>query len=88
MAQTSAILAQNQAILMQLQSHQGLPVVSPYVPAQASATPPPIGSAPPLSVLGSVADSLDVMAAVTASATPPTAPQPVQDEDDSSPATD
>ena len=31
MAHTSVILAQNQAILMQLQSHLGLPTVSPYV---------------------------------------------------------
>ena len=42
-AQTKAILAHNQAILMQLQSHLGLPAVSPYLPAQASVTPPPVG---------------------------------------------
>ena len=85
MAQTSAILAQNRAILMQLQSHMGLPVVSPYVPAHASATPPPAGSAPPPPA---PADPLDVLATAEASATPPAAPQPVQAEDDSSSATD
>ena len=84
MAQTSAILAQNQAILMQLQSHMGLPTVSPYVPAQASATPPPTGSAP---APPAPADPLDVLAATASSATPPVAPQLVQAEDDSSSAT-
>ena len=85
MAHTSAIVAQNQAILMQLQSHMGLPVVSPYVPAQASATPPPAGSTPqPLAPT----DPLDVLAAAVASATPPAAPQHVQAEDDSSSTTD
>ena len=33
MAQTKGILAHNQAILMQLQNHLGLPTVSLYVPA-------------------------------------------------------
>ena len=85
MAQTSAILANNQAILMQLQSHQGLLAVSPYVPAHALATPPPVGSAPPPLAL---VDPLDVLVVAVASGTPPAAPQPVQAEDDSSPATD
>ena len=74
MAQTSAILAQDKAILMQLQSHMGLPVVSPYVLAQAYATPPPAGSAPPPLA---PADPLDVLAAAAASTTPPATPQPV-----------
>ena len=80
-AQTSAILTQNKAILMQLQSHMGLPVVSPYVPAQASATPPPTGSAPPPPT---PTDPLDVLVAAATSATPPEAPQHVQAKDDSS----
>ena len=74
MAQTNAILAQNQAILMQLHNHMGLPAVSPYVLAQASATPPPAGSAP---LPPAPADPLDVLAAAVASAIPPIAPQPV-----------
>ena len=69
---------------MQLQSHLGVPSVSTYVPAQASATPPLAGLAPPPP---SPTDPLDVLAAVAASATLPTAPQPVQAEDDSSSAT-
>ena len=85
MAQTSAILAQNQAILMQLQSHMGLPAVSSYVPAQAPTTPLSAGLAPPPPT---PADPLDVLAAATVSATPSTAPQPVQAKDDSSSATD
>ena len=71
MAQTSDILAQNQAILIQLQSDMGLLAVSPYVPTQASATPLPVGSAPPPTA---PADPLDVLAAAAKSATPPAAP--------------
>ena len=82
MAQTSAILAQNQAILMQIQSHLGLPTISPYVPAHVFSTPTPVGPAPLPPV---PADPLDVLAVA---ATPPVAPQPVQAEDASSPATD
>ena len=85
MAQTSAILAQNQAIFMQLRSHLGLPAVSPYVPTQASATPPQAGSAPSPPA---PTDPLDVLVAAAASATPPAAPQPVQALDDSSSAAD
>ena len=82
MAQTSAILAQNQAIIMQIQSHLGLPTISPYVPTQAFSAPTPAGPAPPPPA---PADPLDVLAVV---ATLPAAPQPVQVEDASSPATD
>ena len=97
---TEAAVAQNQAILMQLQSHLGLPAVSPHAPAQASTTPPPAGSAPPLLA---PTDPLDMLAVAAASTTPPAAPtatppaasspplaapQPVQAEDDSSSATD
>ena len=85
MAQTSTILAKNQAILMQLQNYIAHPTVYPYVLAQASTTPPPTGSAPPPPAL---VDPLDVQATAVASATPPVAPQPGQVEDDSSPATD
>ena len=70
---------------MQLQSHMGLPVVSPYVPARDSPTPPSAGSVPPPPA---PADPLDVLESIAASATPPAAPQPVQAEDDSSSATD
>ena len=75
---TEDVVAQSQAILMQLQSHLGLPAVSLHTPAQASGTPPLVGSAPPPS---SPTDSLDVLAAAAA-------PQPAQAEDDSSPAAD
>ena len=85
MTLTEAVVAQSQAILMQLQSHLGLPAISPHAPAQASTIPPPARSAPPPSA---PADSLDVLAAAAASATPPAAPQPAQAEDDSSPAAD
>ena len=85
MAQTSAILAQNQAILMQIQSHLGLPAISSYVPAQAFSAPTPAGPAPPPPA---PANPLDVLAAAAVAATPPTASQPVQAEDASSPATD
>ena len=82
MAQTSSILAQNQAILMQIQSHLGLLAISPYVPAQAFSSPTPAGPTPPSLA---PADPLDVLAVA---ATPSAAPQPVQAEDDSSPAID
>ena len=75
-----AAMAQNQAILTQIQSHLDLPPISPSVPAQASSAPPP-------AELAAVA-SLDLLAAAAAvAATPPTAPQPAQDEDDLFPAT-
>ena len=73
MTRTEDAVAQNQAILLQLQSHLGLPTVSPHTPAQTSAAPPPTRLAPSPSAL---ADSLDVLAAAAASATPPAAPQP------------
>ena len=86
MAQTSAILAQNQAILMQIQSQLGLPAISPYVLAQAISALTPAGPVPPPPL--APADSLDVLPAVGVVATPPTAPQFVQAEDTSSLATD
>ena len=85
MAQTSAILAHNQAILMQIQSHLGLPTTSPYVPARSVAVPPIAGPTPPPPAS---TDSLDVLATAAVASTPPVAPQPVQAEDDSSSATD
>ena len=45
-AQTSAMLAHNQVILVQIQSHLGLPPISPSVPAQASSIHPPVELAP------------------------------------------
>ena len=82
---TEATVAKNQAILFQLQSHLGLPTVFLHAPAQASAIPLLAGSAPPPTA---PADSLDVLAATAATATPPATPQPAPVEDDSSPATD
>ena len=70
---------------MQIQSHLGLPAISPYVPAQAASGPTlarPVPPPPP-----APADSLDVLVAAAVVATPPAAPQPVQAEDASSPAT-
>ena len=80
MTRTEAAIAQNQAILLQLLSHLGLPTVPPHTPTQTSAAPPPAGSAPSPSA---PADSLDVLEAAAASATPPAASQPAQVEDDS-----
>ena len=85
MTQTSTILAQNQAILIQIQSHLGLPAISPYVPAQAFSTPTPAGPTPPPPT---PIDPMDVLAAAAVAATPPAAHQPIQAEDASSPTTD
>ena len=85
MTQISAILAQNQTILMQIQSHLGLPVISPYVPAHAFSAHPPAKPAPPPPA---PAPSLDVLAAAAIAVAPLVAPQPVQTEDTSSPTTD
>ena len=71
---------------MQIKSHLGLPAISPSVPALAASSPSPAG--PILTPHPAPADSLDVLEAVVVAATPPAAPQPVEDEDDSSPATD
>ena len=86
MAQTSSILSQNQAILMQIQRHLGLPAISPYVPAQTVLAPNPAGPVPPPPP--APAGSLAVLAAAAAAATPLAAPQPTQTEDASSSATD
>ena len=86
MAQTIAILAQNQAILMQIQSYLGLPAISPYVPAQTVPAPTQAGPVPPPPP--APVGSLAVLAVAAIAATPPAAPQPVQTEDASSPATD
>ena len=85
MTHTEAAVAQNQAILMQLQSHLSLPAVSPHAPAQSSATPPPTGSAPPPPA---PTNPLDALTAAAASTTTPAAPQLFQAEDDSLSATD
>ena len=85
MTRTEASIAQIQASIVRLESHLGLPAVSPQAPAQTSAIPPQSGSVPPPSA---PATSLDVLAAATTSATSPTAPQPAQAEDEPSPTTD
>ena len=77
MTHTEDTLSQNQAILMQIQSHLGLPPISPSVPAQASSVHPPSVQAPS-SQPGPVAP-FNLLAATTVTATPPakpTAPQP------------
>ena len=89
MTHTEATLAQNQAILMQIQSHLGLPQISPSVPAQASSVHPP--SIPAPSAQPAPIAPLDLLVASVAVAAPPpatpAAPQPAQDEDDLPPAT-
>ena len=82
---TEAALAQNQAILVQIKSHLNLPPISILVPAQASSVHPP--SVPVPSAQPAPVDSLDVLATAAVTATPPTTPQPAQDEDDLPPAT-
>ena len=86
MSCTEAALAQNQVILMQIQSHLGLFPISPPVSAQASSVHPP--SVPPAQP--APAAPLDLLAVAIVAATPPAtpaAPQPAQDEDDLPPAT-
>ena len=88
MAHISAILAQNQAILMQIQSRLGLPPISPFMLAQASLVPPPAEPVP--TAQPALVASLDLLAATTVAATPLAtlvAPQPAQGEDDLPPAT-
>ena len=78
-AQTTAMLTQNNAILMQIQSQLGLPQIPSSVPTQAfPAHPPAAHLAPP-------AASLDILAAATSVDTPlasSAAPQPARDKDD------
>ena len=86
MTRTDASMAQIQASIIQIESHLGLPTSPPQDPAQPSVVPPQTESAPPPPA---PAASLDVLAAVAASTTSPTAaPQPAQTEDEPSPATD
>ena len=85
MTRIEASIAQIQASIMCLESHLGLPAISPQDPTQPSTIPLQIGSKPPLSAH---AASLDVLAAAAASTTSPTAPQPAQAEDEPSIATD
>ena len=80
MMRPEVALAQNQAILVQIQSHLGLPLISTSVPAQASSVHPP--SVPTPSTQPAPADSLDVLAVAAVATTSPVAPQPAQDEDD------
>ena len=86
-SRTNAMLAQNHAILVQIQSHLGLPPISPSVPAQASSVHPPAEPTPSAQL--APAASLNLLAAAAVAAIPPAtpvAPQPAQDEDDLPPA--
>ena len=67
--------AQNHAILMQIQSHLGLPPISPSVPAQASSDHPPAATH-----LAPLIASLDMLAAAAADSPPASlvAPQPAR----------
>ena len=85
MTRTEATLTHNQAILMQIQSHLGLPPISTSVPAQASSVHPPSVPTPSAELVPLA--SLDVLEATAVAATPPVKPHPVQDKDDSPPAT-
>ena len=72
-AQTTTMLAQNNAILMQIKSHLGLPQIPSLVPTQASLTHPPTTH------LASPSVSLDILTVAAAVDPPPTsstAPQP------------
>ena len=74
---TEAALTQNQAILVQIQSHLGLPPISPSVPAQASSVHSP--SVPTPSTQPAPVAHLDLLAAAIVAAPPlttPAAPQP------------
>ena len=84
MTRTEASIAQIQASIMRIESHLGLPAISPQDPTQPSVVPLQTGSAPPPSA---PAASLDVLVAAAALATSPTAPQPARVEDEPSPAT-
>ena len=83
---TEATLTQNQAILMQIQSHPGLPPISPSVPAKASSVHPP-SSTPVQPALAAPLDLLATTVVAATSPVTPAAPQPAQDEDDLPPAT-
>ena len=75
-AQTIAMLAKNNAILVQIQSHLGLPQIPSTMPAQVSLDhPPPAHPAPPIT-------SLDILLAVDTPPASSVAPQPTRDEDD------
>ena len=70
MIHTEAALEQNQTILVQIQSHLGLPPTSLSVPAQASSVHPPSASPAQLALT----DLLNMLVAVTIAATPPVTP--------------
>ena len=90
---TEAVVAQNNAILIQIQSHQGLPHIphtSP-TPTHASTGPPPIAAVAPGHTTPPAA-SLDILVAAATVAVPPSPPvssaaaQPTKVEDDIPPA--
>ena len=77
MTHTEAALAQNQAILVHIQSHLGLPLISPSMPVQASSVHPL--SIPTPSTQPAPAAPLNLLAVAVVAATPPAtpaAPQP------------
>ena len=81
-AQTIDMLTQNNAILVQIQSHLGLPSISSSVPPQAYLSSSPVEPVALTHPTPTVA-SLDLLAAtVDASLTSLAAPQPALDEDD------
>ena len=69
-AQTTALLSQNHAILVQIQSHLGLPPISPPVPTHASSVHPPSKLAAPTHPAPPAA-LLDLLAATAVADTPP-----------------
>ena len=87
MTNTETAIAQNHAILVQIQSHLGLPPISPSIPAQASSDHPPV--APPTATHPAPSTASLNMLAASAADSPPAssaAPQPAQVKDDIPPA--
>ena len=87
MTHTETVIAQNHIILVQIQSHLGLPPISPSVPAQASLDHSPVAPAAATHQTPSTA-SLNILTTTVADS-PPTssaAAQLAQAEDDIPPA--
>ena len=81
-AQTVDMLAQNNAILVQIQSHLGLPSISPSVPPQAYLSSSPAEPTTPTHPAPTTASLNLLVVAVDASPTSSAAPHPALDEDD------
>ena len=69
---TEAVIAHNQAIILQIQSHLGLPPISQSVSAQASSVPPPAKPTPTTQADPTV--SLDLLETTAVATMPPVAP--------------